>query len=383
MGQLPDRLRCRAACSCSRVLGPRLAGRRVPARRGCCWPQARRSTSSRCRPPSAGSSARSCGPPGSPCRSPRRPTGPLVVPGHAGRRAARRAARPRDVVLRTAGAAVLAPPSETPDGWVHWRVAPALSGYRPSPFGPIVAAVVAAVEVYDRRPPPRRGRRALVARLALAAADRPVRAEGHRDAHNGAAPEGALLPRRAAAPTFSAGAGRQRTPAPARASLPRAAGTMESCRPHRRPPRPVRTSPPPPSGRGPGASPSRSGWASGGARRQGPRPAPDEDAGHRAPAGRDRGLPARPLGRGRRGARLGGLRPRHGRGRDGRRAGRLVRRHRALPAADGPADPAHRDHPAQEGPARRQPRRLRRRELPGRGRRARQARAHRGRPARG
>ncbi len=80
---------------------------------------------------------------------------------------------------------------------------------------------------------------------------------------------------------------------------------------------------------------------------------------------------------------LGGLRPRHGRGRDGRRAGRLVRRHRALPAADGPADPAHRDHPAQEGPARRQPRRLRRRELPGRGRGARQARARRGRPARG
>jgi hypothetical protein len=54
-----------------------------------------------------------------------------------------------DVVLHTDGAAVLAPPSETPDGWVHWRVAPALSGYRPSPVGPIVAAVVAAVEVYE------------------------------------------------------------------------------------------------------------------------------------------------------------------------------------------------------------------------------------------
>ena len=40
-------------------------------------------------------------------------------------------------------------------------------------------------------------------------------------------------------------------------------------------------------------------------RRQGARPAPDEDAGHRAPAGRDRGLPARPLGRGRRRARTG------------------------------------------------------------------------------
>jgi hypothetical protein len=34
------------------------------------------------------------------------------------------------VVLHTAGAAVLAPPSEVPDGWVHWRVAPALTGYR-------------------------------------------------------------------------------------------------------------------------------------------------------------------------------------------------------------------------------------------------------------
>jgi hypothetical protein len=34
------------------------------------------------------------------------------------------------VVLHTAGAAVLAPPSEVQDGWVHWRVAPSLTGYR-------------------------------------------------------------------------------------------------------------------------------------------------------------------------------------------------------------------------------------------------------------
>jgi hypothetical protein len=54
-----------------------------------------------------------------------------------------------DVVLYTDGAAVLAPPSETPDGWVHWRVAPALSGYLPSPFAPIVAAVAAAAEVHE------------------------------------------------------------------------------------------------------------------------------------------------------------------------------------------------------------------------------------------
>ena len=46
-----------------------------------------------------------------------------------------------DVVLHTDGAAVLAPPSETPDGWVHWRVAPALSGYRPSPADLILAEV--------------------------------------------------------------------------------------------------------------------------------------------------------------------------------------------------------------------------------------------------
>jgi len=54
-----------------------------------------------------------------------------------------------EVVLHTGGAAVLAPPSETPDGWVHWRVAPGLSGYRPSPFDPIIAAVLAAVDVHE------------------------------------------------------------------------------------------------------------------------------------------------------------------------------------------------------------------------------------------
>lgn len=34
------------------------------------------------------------------------------------------------VVLHGAGDAVAAPPSEVPDGWVHWRVSPALCGYR-------------------------------------------------------------------------------------------------------------------------------------------------------------------------------------------------------------------------------------------------------------
>ena len=53
--------------------------------------------------------------------------------------------RDRGVLLHTDGAAVLAPPSETPDGWVHWRVNPALSGYRPSPAEKILAAVAAVV----------------------------------------------------------------------------------------------------------------------------------------------------------------------------------------------------------------------------------------------
>lgn len=34
------------------------------------------------------------------------------------------------VALHGVGDAVHAPPSQVPDGWVHWRVAPALCGYR-------------------------------------------------------------------------------------------------------------------------------------------------------------------------------------------------------------------------------------------------------------
>lgn len=49
------------------------------------------------------------------------------------------------VVLHTAGAAVPAPPSEVPDGWVHWRVAPALTGYRLPAAEEIVHAVTEAV----------------------------------------------------------------------------------------------------------------------------------------------------------------------------------------------------------------------------------------------
>jgi hypothetical protein len=49
------------------------------------------------------------------------------------------------VALHSNGAAVLAPPSEVPDGWVHWRVAPALTGYRVPGADMIVHAAADAV----------------------------------------------------------------------------------------------------------------------------------------------------------------------------------------------------------------------------------------------
>lgn len=48
-------------------------------------------------------------------------------------------------VLHTGGAGVLAPPSQVPDGWVHWRVAPALTGYRVPAADLILSAATAAV----------------------------------------------------------------------------------------------------------------------------------------------------------------------------------------------------------------------------------------------
>ena len=57
--------------------------------------------------------------------------------------------------LRTAGAAVLAPPSAVPDGWVHWRVAPALTGYRVPAADLIVCAAIDSVRRRgDRDPAP-------------------------------------------------------------------------------------------------------------------------------------------------------------------------------------------------------------------------------------
>lgn len=61
------------------------------------------------------------------------------------------------VVLRGAGDAVAAPPSQTPDGWVHWRVSPAACGYGLGPadlvFSAVAGTVAARSERVDRTPP--------------------------------------------------------------------------------------------------------------------------------------------------------------------------------------------------------------------------------------
>lgn len=50
-----------------------------------------------------------------------------------------------DVVLHTDGIGVVAPPTERPDGWVQWRVAPARVGYRIPEAAVVVDAVCEAV----------------------------------------------------------------------------------------------------------------------------------------------------------------------------------------------------------------------------------------------
>jgi hypothetical protein len=50
-----------------------------------------------------------------------------------------------DVVLHTDGIGVVAPPTERPDGWVQWRVAPARVGYRVPEASVVVDAVADAV----------------------------------------------------------------------------------------------------------------------------------------------------------------------------------------------------------------------------------------------
>ncbi|WP_435829221.1 bifunctional DNA primase/polymerase [Pseudonocardia alni] len=50
-----------------------------------------------------------------------------------------------DVVLHTDGIGVVAPPTERPEGWVQWRVAPARVGYRVPEAAVVVEAVCDAV----------------------------------------------------------------------------------------------------------------------------------------------------------------------------------------------------------------------------------------------
>lgn len=70
------------------------------------------------------------------------------------------------VTLHTAGATVLAPPSAVPDGWVHWRVAPALVGHRVPAADLVLSAAVASLRRradHDRRPGAQRPAAAVVA----------------------------------------------------------------------------------------------------------------------------------------------------------------------------------------------------------------------------
>lgn len=51
------------------------------------------------------------------------------------------------VVLHGVGDAVAAPPSQMPDGWVHWRVAPAACGYSLAPADLIFSAAAGAARL--------------------------------------------------------------------------------------------------------------------------------------------------------------------------------------------------------------------------------------------
>lgn len=59
-----------------------------------------------------------------------------------------------DVLLHTDGDVVLAPPSELPDGWVHWRVSPAQSGWELPRAAVILSAVAPNRAWYDLDIPP-------------------------------------------------------------------------------------------------------------------------------------------------------------------------------------------------------------------------------------
>lgn len=73
------------------------------------------------------------------------PTGPWWYPMSAGAVLPAELVGTEGVVLHTAGASVLAPPSQVPDGWVHWRVAPASTRFRVPPHELIVPAAADSV----------------------------------------------------------------------------------------------------------------------------------------------------------------------------------------------------------------------------------------------
>ncbi|MBW0115209.1 hypothetical protein [Pseudonocardia abyssalis] len=70
------------------------------------------------------------------------------------------------VVLHSTGGSVIAPPSQVPDGWVHWRVAPALTGYLLPSAELIIPAATESVRWradHDRHPGAQRPAAAAVA----------------------------------------------------------------------------------------------------------------------------------------------------------------------------------------------------------------------------
>ena len=84
-----------------------------------------------------------------------KPAGAWWYPITAGAALSAELAAADGVVLHSGGATVLAPPSQVPDGWVHWRVAPALTGYRLPAPDLILPAVTASVRWradHDRHP---------------------------------------------------------------------------------------------------------------------------------------------------------------------------------------------------------------------------------------
>jgi hypothetical protein len=72
------------------------------------------------------------------------PTGAWYYPLAAGGALPDELAALRGVELHTDGATVLMPPSTVPDGWVHWRVAPASCGYVVPAAEPLLRAALGA-----------------------------------------------------------------------------------------------------------------------------------------------------------------------------------------------------------------------------------------------